>query len=535
MNNKIQAIIILFFSFTIQAHSQSVFKNEETTIFKDGTVFFEKTGLFYPQNGEIRISKLPFEIKPENIDRYNNTSINSERVILGSVWFSCPNNKISEIKFFDDSLKTERDYYDTKQLFEYNYKKFVKLNTYNSDTIQSGFIERVFSNRTGNNEIGYLLLQNNNSFTQIEISQISRIQFTTAPDVAKEVINRERIAILKLNSNTVKQIVNVKYLQKGITWLPNYFIELFDEKNGKVTLEASIMNDIEDIENSNLNLAVGIPVFTFSYVTSPLASNGKIVDMLALITNPPEESSSQLGGRDLTSQRPTYRESTYSTNYSAKSEGIGGEDLFFYKCENISIPKGGRSMVKIFEFEFEFEDVFTVSLKPNADLYQRNSSSSETWENSVWHSIRFANNHTLPLTTGTAFFYKKDRQKLQLVSQNQLNYTPEHELTTVKMSIAPDIWVENKDKEIKREEINYNKLLTSEAIIEITNYKSKPIELQIQREITGDLIDSDKEWKVNTGFVQGYFNNKVNYVTWKLTIPAKKTETIKYKYQILID
>ncbi len=535
MNPSIKTMALFLFFLVTKAYSQSRFNHNETTIFKDGTVLFEKSAYFNPQDKKIKIYNLPFEIKEIIPVNYNRKSQNPERIIMGSIWFSCPDNKIRQVKLLTDSLQKSRKFTNTMQLLSFNMGKRIKIYTYNADSAMVGTIEKVFTNSRANYiDRRFVLISKGNFYHQVDIEQIRHFQFMSAPKLNREYSTRTKSALLTLQNNTRKQQVDVKYLQKGITWLPNYFIELSENKQGKITLGATILNDVEDIHNTTLNLAVGVPVFSYSYIPSPLASTSHTVDILGLIANPPRERNSQ-SGQNIMSQRYRHIPSTYGTNYTAQTEGKGSEDLFFYQHKNFSLPKGGRANVNLLEFDFKYEDIYSVNLQPNEQLYIKRRSNSKAWETRVWHSIKFKNNSLLPLTTGTVLFYKRKEEKLQVVSQNQLDYTPPKEITTVKMSIAPDIWVESKEKEIERKDIDYDEIVTAESNILLINYKSIPVELLVKRKITGNLIESDKQWQVNTALEKGYYGNKVNYVSWKIKMQPGQSKTINYKYKILID
>jgi len=46
------------------------------------------------------------------------------------------------------------------------------------------------------------------------------------------------------------------YLQKGITWIPEYTLKVLDEKTAELTLRGTLVNEAEDLIHSDVHLVV---------------------------------------------------------------------------------------------------------------------------------------------------------------------------------------------------------------------------------------------------------------------------------------
>jgi hypothetical protein len=112
---------------------------------------------------------------------------------------------------------------------------------------------------------------------------------------------------------------------------------------------------------------------------------------------------------NMMSQRANYVRNDESSEYVPEMEGVGGEDLYFYKKQNISLKKDGRLKTQLLKMNFDYQDVYSCELEQNATNRNYNS---DTKSNIVWHSIRFKNSSEHPLTTGTVFLGKKTMAKL---------------------------------------------------------------------------------------------------------------------------
>jgi flagella basal body P-ring formation protein FlgA len=520
----ISCIIIV----TNLVNAQNTFKHKRITVFKDGTAFIEKELTAPTKNKTIHFDQLPIgltkTISP-NVLAYNS---DQERITLGTLRFTAIDNEITESTVnwkYSDSLY--RDYFSLSEFLKMNVGKKIKVNSMLSQKQLTYKIINVVDNT--------LLVQADNNVGFIPIPSISNIEFIDNPETKVKLNDQERKASLSLDlnllNNSKNQQINLSYLQRGITWLPAYFIDINEQKKGKLILEANLINDIEDIENAEINFAVGVPAFSFKSIHEPMVSGKSVWEFLSQLNNQQLQEYSNNIQMNMMSQRNVYREEASDQNYDAFQEGNGSEDLYFYNKQNISLNKNGRIKSQLLNFDFDYEDVYSCDLEQN----MTNSYDSKTKSNQVWHSIRFKNTSNQPLTTGTVFFRKDDKNLLKLISQNQLDYAPKNEFVTAKMTIAPDILVSNKDVEIDRKPVDGDYLLNIEGEISIVNYKNIDIDIYIKRNIFGTMLNSDLTWTVTSNL--DYYNakNTSNLVKWKLKIPAGKTATIKYKYKILVD
>ncbi len=523
------ALVAILSCYYVQA--QTKFKHKRITVFKDGTSFIEKTITIPSSNKTISFKSLPVSLTDKSGAQFFNRTQADDRVVLGSLRFTAKNNSLLQSivnRYQIDSSISKRGYASLTELINLNIGKKVKIFHEND----SKPVVTVIDKAAGN----VVIVRANNNFKLIPLNQITKLEFVDKPATEKRVVNykpKQLVSVeLKLLKDANNQQINMSYLQKGITWLPTYFIDLYEQKKGKLTLEANLLNDIEDIKNTEINFAVGVPSFAFKYVNEPLVSKKSVWEILKQLNKQQIQEFSQGIQMNMMTQSTSYNSRANSDEYTPQVEGVGGEDLYFYKKQNIGLNKFGRMKVQLISMNFNYDDVYSCELEQNVASRNYNPKSKA---NVVWHSIRFKNNSKQPFTTGTVFFKKEKNEQIALVSQNQLDYTPENEYVTAKMTVAPDILISSKDIETDRKEINNDYLLNINGEINIANYKSFPVDLIIKRKIIGTMLDSDKEWKVSSNLETYNAKNKTNQVKWNLKIAAGKSVKIQYKYKILVD
>ena len=64
--------------------------------------------------------------------------------------------------------------------------------------------------------------------------------------------------------------VGLMYLQKGIRWIPSYKIVIDGKGKASVQLEATLINELADLDDVTANLVVGVPTFQFAETADPI-------------------------------------------------------------------------------------------------------------------------------------------------------------------------------------------------------------------------------------------------------------------------
>lgn len=517
MKKSITLFTFILFSFFIFA--QQSFKTNSVSIFKDGTVFFDKTTNVDASNGSFSFSKFPF-------------STGAKYVLFGSIWIKAPNNSIPFIKVSSKKIKKENDILSLNKLFMKNIGKKIKVISLSKGQKIEGILKMTADQN--------LIIQNGKQWNKIPLSDLSSFEFLDEMISSYETSSTEKILELEFSKKIKNQPIQLMYLQKGISWSPNYYLEILGDQKAKLSLKANVLNDLEDVTDVEMNFVVGVPSFNFGHIQDPLASSQ---DFFTFINNLKRKNGSynntfsNADAYSVTFDPETYEEKIVLIGEKPQVEGANNEDLFFYKKRNITLEKGSRAMFDILEMEFEYEDIYTSFLKPsNYNPNSYNSQKNNKKRNLVWHTLVFENETEFPLTSGSIFFMKKTSETTNVpISQNKLSYTPSKGEADVKMTIAPDIIILDADKEIKREmniRNTHDDLVTVEGSINITNHRTNNVKLEVNRIITGDVLESDFAWETVGITTQLNNLNKKFKATWEFELKAGETKNITYTYQV---
>src|SRR5204862_985943 len=101
----------------------------------------------------------------------------------------------------------------------------------------------------------------------VKVVSIDRIEDVVFTSKHKSTLSNEEfrnLLTLKLDWTGAPEKtadVGMVYLQKGVRWIPSYKVEIDGNGKAVVKLQATILNELTDLENVTCNLVVGVPTF----------------------------------------------------------------------------------------------------------------------------------------------------------------------------------------------------------------------------------------------------------------------------------
>ena len=143
--------------------------------------------------------------------------------------------------------------------------------------------------------------------------------------------------------------------RKASSGVPSYRINIADEKQADIELDAVFANDMEDLDNADVSFVVGYPNFSFADVLSPISLQQNVAGFVQALA----AGGSARAGRfaNVMAQSVAYN-GNYNNNsgdydasvspgggYSAgrQTPGEQGEDLYFYHKNGVTLKKGDRA------------------------------------------------------------------------------------------------------------------------------------------------------------------------------------------------
>lgn len=304
--------------------------------------------------------------------------------------------------------------------------------------------------------------------------------------------------------------VGLAYVQRGIRWIPSYKVELDGEGTAKVRLQATLVNDLADLEDVTANLVVGVPTIAFRDMTDPLALQQAMAQLAPRFqANTMGQSYFSNGlSNAIMSQAPDpgLASAPAPAGAALGPEPPGSEkqeELFIFTVRNVTLKRGGALALPVAEFTFKYEDFYALEIPeaPPLDL-MRNYDPGRQAEvrrllaaPKVKHLIRLVNAAKSPLTTAPALLLRQGR----VLAQALLAYTPAGGRAELELGTAVDIAVKFEDREVRRTPNAGSwagepvARIDLEGKIRLLSYKETPVALEVRRCVLGAADSADQQ------------------------------------------
>jgi hypothetical protein len=501
---------------------------------------------------------LGFFIREGEVELQENWAVTKSvpQATLGSLWIGSLDKdvQLEEVIGFYEYVKSEGTAITLQELLQANVGKKAKITAHNQ--VIEGIIKSVPQSREPDAESApqrgqpyqglIVIINTKDGDVVINKNTISKIQFS--PGYSDRILDQKKEKRIKFKLSTPKKKakLSLSYLQKGISWLPSYLVNIEDPKKARITMKATIINDVEDLKDVDAFFVVGYPNFMYADVLSPMALDQALSQFITSLEAGARRRNeySQMSNIMRQSAPAAFREEArvQPIDYGyAAIKGVPGaseEDLFLYHKKGIHLKKGERAYYHIFSQEVEYKHIYewnvpdTLNVDPRG--YQRSGQQPQDREQ-VWHSIKLENSTDYPWTTAPALTVSGWKP----LAQDTINYTPKTTKTNLKLTIATDIKTNRHEYEIERQRdvrlyrSSYD-LVTVKGELYINNAKSKDVTMEIKKKVTGEVLEvshNGKIEKVAEGLRGVNFNS---YISWEVPVKAGEEVEITYTYKVYI-
>ena len=337
--------------------------------------------------------------------------------------------------------------------------------------------------------------------------------------------------------------VSLTYLAKGIAWAPSYVVDISDEDKAVITAKAVIVNDLQPLENTDVELIAGYPNIAHSEANS------------AFSLTPLEQTLHKIRERGrmrddlMTGNRPVLEQFSNAIRMDAAPApsvpsspimGESSEDLYFYQIDNVTLKKGERGYYPLFSDKIPYEHVYTWDIPNyiNENSNYRGQPDRGSPLQVVWHALKLTNGTGQPWTGAPATTMKDGR----ILGQDTMFFTAPNAATELKITQAVSINAQQNEYEIERQRSaaqyygrNYD-LVTVRGELAVVNYKDEKVTIEITKNLNGEVTKYDGEPKI-VRLANGL--NSVNpnsQMVWKVDVKPGKDNDVKltYTYQIYV-
>ena len=311
--------------------------------------------------------------------------------------------------------------------------------------------------------------------------------------------------------------VGMFYVQRGLRWIPSYKVVIDGKGSANVKLEATLINELTDLENVTAHLVIGVPTFSMQDKLDPISMQQAAAQLSQYFRRDGDYLSNslmsqvRLGGalNEREGGRPAGPAAPPALDLGPEVAGAGqNEDLFVFTVSNVTLKKGQRMVLPVTEVTVKYRDVYTldVPFAPPAEVWRNfNTDQQAQMARALgrpmpMHQLRITNGKEYPLTTAPALIIASDR----ILGQGMMTFTSKGGDVDLPITAAVDIKVKKAEKETQRtpNAIRWNSDEYSKVdlagTLALTNYSDKTVEIEVKRYVLGNLIEAGQDGKIES-------------------------------------
>ncbi len=481
--------------------SASLFKNGYAVLIREYAV---------PKVGDFTIDETPY-------------------ATLGSLWMTTtPGLNIDRLRSTQVSQPTESTLDSLGDLVRANVGKQVQLKVLNEAGLITATIEAASAS---------LIV-----FTTAEITRAIPLAYI------EEVRGAKNALIWTAKSKTSRNVIQgtvtgtpgklfLMTLERGMSWAPAYRVDISDPKLLTLTARATVINELVELKDTNMKLITGFPNLPFLGILDPSNRAVTLDQFVGGLMNLGADQNFS-GRREMMTQNAARGGAWDESGGLPQTGNFQAEDLFFYRLPKTTLSIGDRGMFTLFDFKSEYSHIYEWQVADNGPNGVYRAPASVEPED-VWHSLKFKNNSTFPLTTAPAMTV----QQGEVLGQDVVKYSSIGGEVRLKITKALDVQALSQEEEISRDQVQVKwssstrtfERVTLRGTLTIKNRKPETVNLRIAKMMTGEFLTASHSPKARK-LAQGVqVLNSVNELIWEVPLEPGKTLTITYDYKLVLN
>ncbi len=321
--------------------------------------------------------------------------------------------------------------------------------------------------------------------------------------------------------------LGMAYLRKGITWIPEYTLEILDDDTAQLTLRGTLVNQAEDLIHCDVNFVVGVPHFVHKGYLAPIAVGqmirtigtavapkqirGQIMNRAAIVSN------LQTRRFEVVNQ-PVGKAATVKSalgNLPSMGEP-GGADYTVYTKKDMTVRRGEKAIVTLFTKKIKYSHVYRWS--PPARMQ---------------HLLALQNSTDTAWTTGPCLVVSGDRP----LAEDLLKYVPKGGMGEIPVATAINVAHEKNESEIARKlkahsprSGYYLDLVTLKGEVLLKNFAKHEAPIIITVAVPGRPDEASDDGQTRGDPTKLQLLQRCGTIRWKIELAPGKKMKLNYSY-----
>jgi hypothetical protein len=367
----------------------------------------------------------------------------------------------------------------------------------------------------------YAVLEGNGNTFAVPIESVTKMQMLDLPlrvhvaaDAAAKVPDRAKLGIA--------------YLRQGVTWIPAYTLRVLDDETAELTLRGTLVNEAEDIVHADVHFVVGVPHFLHAQYLEPIAV-GRVIRTIGTAVAPPELQT-QISNRAAIAdnrivqnqfvERPAAQaggDALAAAGSLPVMESPGGGDFTVYTKKDLTVRRGERAIVTLFEKKVRYSHLYRWSPPGQPQ-----------------HFLMLQNDGATALTTGPCLAVTGE----QPLSEDLLKYTPKGGKAEVPVTSAVNVATDQGESEVDRRlkahspsEKVFLDLVTLKGDLKLRNFEPGPVDIVVDVRVPGRPLMASDDGATAIDPAKLSLREREGTVKWRLKLNPVESKTVTYQYE----
>jgi hypothetical protein len=457
----------------------------EVTVFKDGHAYVLRETPLAADQDRITLTELPAPV-------------------LGTFWpYATGSARVVAAKAGADTVQVDDPVASCSMLASANVGKDVTITDHQKERVSGTLVAAKGGGNPHNQNEGLLVVRTEVGVRGFHLQQVKDLEVhgqastTTTRDE-----ERHRLTI-DVRGATAGDKAGVMYVQKGLRWIPSYRLDIDGAGKASLQLQATLVNDLVDLDRATVHLVVGVPKFEFEGLVDPISLQQEVAQVAAQTRG--QTSFSNLLSNSIMTQSAGYlpEQASVPPTDPSVTGGERNEDLYVFTIRDVTLKHGERLVLPVATGELRYTDVYklAITFAPPVEI-RRDLQSERVLELArqlaapkAKHALRLQNGLEMPLTTAPALVLHQGR----ILAQGMMRYTPVGATTDLEINTAVDICVETSETETEREpnalridNHNHGKVELA-GTITLRNDKNVAVDLEVQWHVLGIATDVEQD------------------------------------------
>lgn len=329
--------------------------------------------------------------------------------------------------------------------------------------------------------------------------------------------------------------LGMSYLRKGIVWIPEYSLTILDDQTAELTLRGTLVNEAEDLLETDVHLVVGVPHFIHTDFQSPFVAGQTI---RSLTVNPQIMNRAQIPSQVMTqniamNSAPAMEMNVVQERALAEQTNIqsvlgempsfeqaGASDYTVYTRKNVTLRHGERAMMTLFSYKIPYSHIYRW-----------------TTTGQMGHALVLENTTPTAWTTGPCIAVTQT----QALTEDLLKYVPKNACGELALTESINIGQSHTQAEISRElkaltiqNRSFDQVQLQGTIV-LRNYEPRAVEIVVTAPIEGKALTADAEGAISQDASELRLTSRKSQIVWKLKLEPGATQTINYTYERYVE